>query len=498
MKSSFRLLALAAACLLACCDLAPQYEPPARELPALPASYKEGGPWQAATPAEALPRGPWWHMYHDPLLDQLETQLIAANPDLAAAVASYDSYRDQALQLRANLFPFVTAGALVDRNRESLQRPLRTYLQPTNYDNDLVGGELHYMVDVWDRIHNSVASGVFTAQAAAADLANAQLSLEANLANAYLTLRELDNDVQLLVDTVAAYRHYVLIVEARHNDDIASGLEVSQARYQLNAAAAQESGLRAQRAVFEHMIATLVGKSASVFSIPPMTADIPVPAVPTGVPSALLQRRPDIAAAERRAAAANAQIGVARAAFYPSFDINLAGGFQSAGNMALISLPLSFWSIGASAAAPLFEGGLLRAQLAQTVAQWHQAVESYRSTVLLAFQQVENGLSNVNYLSLQYKQQRAAVRDALRTQDLSLDLYRIGAKNYLEVIVDQELALGAEQTAINIKEALLQASVNLILALGGGWSTDELPGRSRVLKLTAMNPQTPLPPAPHP
>jgi NodT family efflux transporter outer membrane factor (OMF) lipoprotein len=498
MRTLLRPVALALVCLLAGCDLAPHYQSPAHDLPVLPASYKEGGPWQPANPSEGLKRGPWWQMYHDPQLDQLEAQLIAANPDLAAAVASYDAYKDQALQLNANLFPFISANGAADRDRESLQRPLRTSVQPTFYGNDLVGGELHYLIDVWGQVHNSVASGVFQAQAAAADLANAQLSLEASLANAYLTLHELDADVQLLVETVAAYQHYLLIVQLRHGESLSSGLEVSQAHYQLDAATAQESGLRAQRAVFEHMIATLVGKPASAFSLAPTLTDIAIPQVPTGVPSSLLQRRPDIAAAERRVAAENAQIGVAKAAFYPQFNINLIGGFQGEGGLPLFSMPLSFWSVGGTMVAPLFEGGLLRAKLGQTVAQWHEATEKYRSTALLAFQQVEDGLSNVNLLSQQYGQQRNAVQDALRTQKLGLDLYQIGAKNYLEVIVDQENALVAEQNAINVKQSLLHASVDLILALGGGWSTDQLPDKAQVLTLTSMDPKAKLPPAPQP
>jgi multidrug efflux system outer membrane protein len=197
-------------------------------------------------------------------------------------------------------------------------------------------------------------------------------------------------------------------------------------------------------------------------------------------------------------AAKNAQIGVAKAAFYPQFNINLIGGFQGDGGLPLFSMPLSFWSVGGTMVAPLFEGGLLRAKLGQTVAQWHEATEKYRSTALLGFQQVEDGLSNVNLLSQQYSQQQNAVKDALRTQRLGLDLYQIGAKNYLEVIVDQENALAAEQTAINIKQSLLHASVDLILALGGGWSTGQLPDKAQVLTLTSMDPKTKLPPAPQP
>jgi NodT family efflux transporter outer membrane factor (OMF) lipoprotein len=491
MSCWLRLLSMGGVVLLAGCDLAPHYTPPATTLPPLPASYKEGGRWQPATPADALPRGPWWHMYKDPLLDQLETQLIAANPDLEAAIANFNAYSDQASEEDAYLFPFATATGSATRNRESLQRPLRTVTQPTLYDAQTLGGEVHYELDLWDQIHNQVAAGVANAQAVGADLASARLSLEADLASSYLTLRELDDDVQLLTETVAAYQHYLRIVDERHGDNISSGLEVSQARYQIDAAQAQESGIQAQRAVYEHVIAALVGKPASSFSIAPKVTDIQLPVIPTGMPSGLLQRRPDIAAAERRVAAANANIGVARAAFYPTLTIDGQGGFQSSASLSPLSMPFSFWSIGPSVTLPIFEGGLLRAELAQKVAQWHLAVANYRSTALQAFQEVESGLSNVNLLSEQDVQQQTAVKDAQHTEQLSLDLYRIGANNYLDAIVNQELALGAEQAGIDVRERLLQASVSLIRALGGGWSSDELPNRKDVLTLTATVPTGP-------
>ncbi len=499
MKPRLRFAALLGAVLLASCNLAPPYQSPAKTLGILPVSFKEGGRWQPATPASTLQRGPWWRIYHDASLDSLESQLIAANPDLAAAVANYSSYKDAALQLDAYLFPFVSASGEAGRFQVSTKRPLRHIGQP-NYSNfHTMGGELRYEVDIWDQLHNATAAGIALAQAAAADLASVQLSLEADLANAYLTLRELDNDVDLLQQTVTAYQHYLQIVEQRHVDNIASGLDVSQARFQVDAASAQESGLRAQRAVYEHMIADLIGKPASAFSIAPKVTHIAVPVIPTGVPSQLLQRRPDIAAAERRVAAANAEIGVARAAFYPNLMLNATGNFNSSLNAPpLVTLPVSFWSLGASSLAPLYEGGFLRAQLAQKVALWHQATENYRSVALNAFQQVEDALSNLNLLSEQYGHQQAAVKDALRVQQLGFDLYQLGAKNYLEVIVDQELALQAEMLLIDDRESVLLASVSLVRALGGGWTTDRLPGRDAVLTLSGMDPRKPLPPAPQP
>jgi NodT family efflux transporter outer membrane factor (OMF) lipoprotein len=489
MKTRLLMLMLGLLCLLDGCNLAPPYHSPAATLGVLPAIYKEGGIWQPATPADELPRGPWWKMYHDPLLNRLETQLIAANPNLAAALANYNVYRDTALELNAYLFPFVTANGLTASSATSMGPPAGTPYQMTYYGNNTAFAEVHYEVDLWDQIHNSVAAGVASAQAAAADLASAQLSMEAALASDYLTLRELDNDVRLLTDTVKVYQEYFVVVQERYQGKIASGLEVAQARFQVEAAQAQESGIRAQRAVYEHMIAALVGQPASAFSIPPKTMDISVPVIPTSVPAALLQRRPDIAAAERRVAAANAEIGVARAAFYPNLSLNsLVGSFASSGGAAL-SVPFSVWSIGPSLAMPLFEGGLLHAQLAKSVAQWREAVENYRAVVLRAFQEVEDGLSNVNLLSQEYARQRAAVKDAIDAEKMAFDLYMLGAKDYLEPLVDQARALAAEQKLIDIKEALLQSNVNLIRALGGGWSLDELPLRQNVLILTATNPR---------
>ncbi len=491
MKNLFRTIGLGFVCMLGACNLAPTYRPPSDTLGVLPASYKEGGPWQPATPSDALPRGPWWKMYHDRLLDRLETQLLRANPQLGAALANYDAYKDQALELDAFLYPFVTASGLTASDATSMGPPPGTPYQMTYYGSNTAFMEMHYEVDLWDQIHNSIAAGVAEAQASAADLASAQLSLEAALANAYLTLRQLDDEVKLLSDTVVVYRQYLQVVEERRTGQIASGLDVAEARFQLESAQAEESGLRAQRAVYEHMIAALVGQPAPAFSITPRITDIKVPVIPTSVPSALLQRRPDIAAAERRVAAANAQIGVARAAFYPNISINnVLGSFGALAGSAL-AVPFSVWALGPAVAAPLFEGGLLHAQLARSVAQWDSAVQNYRFTVLRAFQQVEDGLSNVNLLSRQYMEQKAAVHEAQIAQKMAFDLYLLGAKDYLEPLVDQATALKAEEKQIAVKEALLQSSVNLIRALGGGWSTGELPGRSKVLILTATSPVEP-------
>jgi NodT family efflux transporter outer membrane factor (OMF) lipoprotein len=482
-----------AACLLSACNLAPPYRAPSATLGVLPVRYSDSGEWQPAAPN--WPHGPWWLIYRDPQLDRLEKQLIVANPTLAAAVANYDTYKDEALALRAYLFPFVTATGLTTPDATSMGRLPGVPLQPTYYGTTPLFSEIHYEVDLWDQIHNQLAAGVASAQASADMLAWAQLSLEARLASAYLTLREIDNDIQLLVETVGAYQLYLQVVQMRSAGMIESDLPVAQARFQLEAAQAQESGVRAQRAIYEHMIATLVGIPAPGFSIPPKVMDIDVPAIPLSVPSVLLERRPDIAAAERRVAAANAEIGVARGAFYPNISINNMLSAFTSSSLVPIAWPLSFWSLGPSVAAPIFEGGLLHAQLAQSVARWHQAVQDYRAVVLRAFEQVEDGLSNLKYLSQEDEQQKEAVKDALDAQMLAYQRYTLGANNYLEVVVQQTLALSAEQTEINIKESLLQSNVNLILALGGGWTTAQTPDRHSVLTPTATNPDSPLPTA---
>ena len=464
----------------ASCDLAPKYQSP---VVAVPVAYKETGPWQPATPADTLPRGPWWRMYRDGTLDRLEGELLAANPDLAAAVANFDVARALAAQARAGLFPSVFLGGTLTGTGPPLNTKTTRIPFQTNYFGFNSGNaQAQYELDLWDRIRNEVASGKAVAQATAADLANVQLVLEADLASAYFSLRGLDAEAKTLADTVAAYQKAYQIVRHRFEGKIASGLDLSRAATQLEAARAAEQEIIAQRALLEHAIAALAGRPASSFSLAPQVATIPVPKIPTGVPSALLQRRPDIAAAERQVAAANARIGVARAAFYPDVLLGMAGGVENTGWLWLAGSPYTFFALGPRVIAPIFQGGLLRARLAQAYAQQRQLTEQYRATVLAAFRQVEDSLSLLNNLGRETTAAHAAVADATRTLDMSLAMYMNGAVNYLEVAVAQEQLLAQQVASITLETRRQLASVQLIRALGGGWSAGDLPtGKSLFL-----------------
>ena len=304
------------------CDLAPDYKVP--PTPVVPASFKETGPWTTATPEDTLPKGAWWQLYNDATLNTLETRLDADNPNLAAALARYDASRAFVAEAQSAYFPLVGTGESFTRNRQSNNRPLRGSNQPDFYAADTVGLAVNYELDVWGAIRNQVEAGEATAQSQAAQSEFVRLSLETNLANAYFNLRESDAQTELFNQTVAAYGRALTMTEQRHAGGIASGLDVGRAQTQLSDARSQLSQAEAQRALYEHAIASLVGEPATTFSIKPEKLAFKVPNVPTGVPSSLLQRRPDIAAAERNVAAANAQIGVARAAFYPA---NHTAGF---------------------------------------------------------------------------------------------------------------------------------------------------------------------------
>ncbi|MGO8711121.1 MAG: efflux transporter outer membrane subunit [Rhizomicrobium sp.] len=457
---------------LGACSLAPDYQVP---LTPKPIAYKETGAWTTATPQDALSKGAWWHLYDDSTLDALESRVDSDNPTLAAAVSRYDEARAYVAEAESAYYPLVGTDDSFTRNRQSDNRPLRGSNQPDFYGANTVGVGVDYEFDIWGSIRNTVAAGKAQAQAQAALLEFVRLSLETNLASAYFNLRDADAQTHLLTETVAAYGRALTMTQQRHSIGIASGLDVGRAQTQLSDARAQLSEAEAQRALYEHAIASLVGESATTFSIAPAVLDLKIPNVPTGIPSGLLQRRPDIAAAERQVAAANAEIGVARAAFYPTITLDASGGFQNTGGANLISAPNLFWSLGPSLAMTLFDAGAHQAQLDIAKAEKNEAANQYRAQVLQAFQDVEDNLALLNHLSKAAVDQSDAVQAADRTEELSLARYQLGAVNYLDVVTAQTAALGAQLGALDINTRRLRASVRLIEALGGGWSTADLP-----------------------
>jgi len=466
--------ALMTQALLGACSLAPDYQPPAI---ATPAAFKEDtGHWQLAKPSDDLPRGDWWRDYHDTILDDLEAKIDGDNPTLGLAAARYDQARAYAAQANASMFPFVSIEASSTRDRQSAERPTRGANQPNQYGANTIDAQISYDFDFWGKIRNTVADARAMSQASAADMEGVRLSLHAELATDYVKLRGLDAEAKLLNDTVTAYGKAATLTQNRYLGKIASGIDVSRAQSQLDSARALIADVTADRALLEHAIASLIGQHASSFTLMPAVVTIAIPQTPLALPSSLLQRRPDIAAAERQVAAANAGIGVAKAAFYPDISLGLMGGFQDTGSVHnLLMAPFSFWSLGPQLAAPLFEGGLRHAQEAAAYAVFDQASNQYRATVLTAFQEVEDNLALLNHLGQEGQDESAAVAAAEHTAGLSLDLYKNGALSYLDVVVAQADALQAERTQIALNTRRLEASIHLVRALGGGWSTDKLP-----------------------
>ncbi len=459
----------AGAIALSACSLAPPYSPPATT----PVTdYKEAGPFTLAS-AAPLPSA-WWTLYGDPVLDSLETRLDGANPTLAEALARYDQTRALLQEAESSLGPVVGVGAHTTYNRQSNDRPLRGSGQPNEYGDNEVLGAVAYDLDLWGRIRNAVATGRAEVQASAGDFADVRLALQSELADAYVRLRGLDLQADLLQRTVAGYQRAFDITNRRHLGGVASGLDLSRAQAQLADAQAQLVDVRAARALVEHAIATLAGAPASRFSLAATNAAPGLPVVPAGLPSTLIERRPDIAAAERRVAAANAQIGVARAAFFPDITLNASGGFQSTDRTFLFSPGDALWSLGANAAMNLFDGGLRRAVVRGAFAARAAAASDYQQRVLTAFQQVEDSLALLNRLGAEAERRDVAVQAAGRTEALSTILYQKGATNILDVTIAQTAALQARQAAIALQTRRLQASVQLIRALGGGWSGAEL------------------------
>ncbi len=479
------LIASAGLGLLGGCDLAPVYETPHF---LLPDSYRGSEPFVVAHPgAELSKREDWWTLFGDPLLNQLEEQLAQANPTLQAAAEAYTQARSLAAEAQSRLYPQVGADALVSENRQSAHRLFRAGGGPDKAASNVIEATASWEPDFWSALRNSAHAQKRLAQASAADQATARLSLQAALAIDYVAVRGLDAEIEVLRQSIVSYRASVEVAQLRTNGQIASGLDLARALSQLDSAQAQETDTRLQRDSMEHAVAVLVGAVPSSFSISPLGEfRLNPPPLPTGVPSELLERRPDIASAERRMAAANASIGVSRAAFYPDVTFGGTGGFEDTA-FHLLSLPNSLWSIGAGAMVPLFDGGLRRAEVRRTWSQYAQTRDDYRATVLAAFQEVEDGLSQTQRLAIEVTQQHEASDQATQALSISTMLYQDGLDNYLSVSVAQVQALAAQTTEVQIRTRQIQAAVSLIRALGGGWSVRDLPDEGQALEVVAAD-----------
>ncbi len=449
--------------LLAGCSMAPAYRPPQT---AAPQSFKEFDGWAPAQPMDHIARGAWWEGFGDPVLNDLVARAAEASPTLDAALARYNQARAAARIESADLFPQISAGADASRQRLSGNRFGGNGSAPT-YNDYAVGGTLDYELDLWGRIRNGAKAARADAEASGDDLASARLSLQTAVADAYARLRGLDAEAELLRKTVDAFGKAYDLTSRRHNGGIASGIDVNRARTVLDNARAQISAIANQRAATEHEIAALVGAIASDFTIPARVQPLTSPDLPAGAPSELLQRRPDIAAAERRMFAANARIGVAKAAFFPTLTLGLSGGWQTT-HGDLFAKPNSFWGLGpASAVLAIFDGGRRKAGVRLSQAEYDELAAGYRGTVLTAFREVEDALAASRHLTEQIVQQRGAATAAERTSELAMTRYRDGAADYLEVVTAQTDALDARRALLSAEVQRMRASVALVRALGG-------------------------------
>jgi len=453
------------------CAVGPKYQTPT--VPTPPA-YKEIGNWKTAQPGDDKLDGNWWEIFHDQQLNALEQQINVSNQNLKAAVAQYQGARAALRYARADYYPTVTTDPFAMRERYSANLPASANRGLT-FNDFALPVDLSYQVNAWGRVSRNVESYREQTQASAADLAVVNLTMHADLAVDYFAARALDAEQKLLQDTVAQYQQALQFNEDRYQGGLASEVEVEQARTILETTRAQLVDVGVARAQYEHAAAVLVGKAPADFTLPPLPLTTPPPPIPVGVPSELLERRPDIAGAERRVASANAQVGLARTAYYPLVNLVASGGLESGALASLVQGPSALWAVAGSAMYTIFDAGRRRAEKDQAKAAYDSSVASYRQTVLSAFQQVEDNLAALQVLEHEAGVQATAVQSAQRSLNLSNMRYEGGATSYLEVITAQNAALSDEVTAVNILGRRMASAVLLIEALGGGWDSSHLP-----------------------
>ena len=479
-----RIVLLAVAVSAIGCSVGPTYHRPA--IAGVPA-FKEAPPdgWKEAEPNEGIPRGRWWEMYNDPQLDELASKVEVTNQNVIAAMARYRQAHDQVRIARAALFPTVTATPSVFFTRGSSTSSRGELITANASSTSSSGGgsrtnftmpfDVSYQADIWGNIRRSVAANADLAQASAADLENAKLAFQSQLAQIYFQLHGLDADTDLLRRTISLFEESLQLTEDRFAAGIASGADVAQAKTQLESTRAQLIDVGVGRAQFEHAIATLIGETPATVSIAPKLITRPPPVIPLGLPSTLMERRPDVTAMERAVAAANEQIGVAKAAYFPVLTLSGTGGFVSTNLAQLFTLPSRFWAVGPQLAATLFDGGRRHAQVELTEAAYDESVANYRQTVLTAFQQVEDQFSSLRILEQESAAQARATQAAQDSVDIVTLQYRAGTTDYLQVIVSQAALLQSQRQQLDILTRRLTASVLLIEALGGGWDASQLP-----------------------
>jgi NodT family efflux transporter outer membrane factor (OMF) lipoprotein len=466
-------IGLAVAFLVSGCTVGPNYVRPPADVPV---SYKELGDWKPVQPSDQVTKGNWWEVYEDPQLNALEVQIDVSNQNLKAEQERFEQARAAIKISKSNYYPTITGGASASQNHISSNAPLfRTGVSKSDYADYTIPIDASWEPDLWGRVRRTVEASRSEAQATAADVANVSLSLHAELAMDYFQLRGLDAQEDLLQSTVVAYEKALELTQNRYKAGLASAVDVAQAETQLRTTRAQAIDVGVNRSAFEHAIAVLIGKPPAQFNLPSSPLRAVPPAIPPGLPSDLLERRPDIAASERRMQESNAQIGVAKSAYYPLVTLSGSGGFESGVFTTLIQGPSGLWSVGAAASETLFDAGKRHAMTQQAQSAYRESIDTYRQTVLSAFQEVEDNLAALRILNDEEVVQQSAVASAEHSLALSINRYKGGIVNYLEVITAQNAALADEVTEVSIQTRRMQASVLLVKAIGGGWNASQIP-----------------------